>query len=333
MVSGIQSVIVVCLLVTWVGVLVRRDSFAPPAVTHATIKFTHILPAVLQMVLFAYWACHWPEVIEHLPVIAIQLAVAYAIDVLLAWTLRRPYSPSLGPLPIVLSINLFVWFLPGEILLYALVVAIALSSKTFLLSAGRHIFNPSVFAIAVVGMLCILLPGWFQYRDISHDFSRPPHMAHLIVLLALIPQVRLRTAPVAVGAVLSMLGVMLLVDALTGYRGGPSPWWPPWLLTITLLAGDPATIPSGSVSRLLFGLFLGATFYLVSRGLLFTVGTDFFAKVIPIPLANLLVPSFERVTPRLSARWPGLRRVTGNGAYVAAWISMAILMLLANRWT
>jgi len=315
----------------WAGVLLCRDRFACPAVTRPTIKFTHVLPATLQVVLFVYWARYWPEVIDHMSVVGIQLAIAYTIDVLLAWSLHRPYSPSLGPVPIVLSINLFVWFVPGDVLLYALVIAIALSSKTLILSCGRHVFNPSVFGIAVVALLCILLPAWFQYRDISHDFDRPPHMAHLIVLLALIPQVRLRTAPVAFGAVLSMLGVMLLVTALTGYRGGPSPWWPPWLLTITLLAGDPATIPSGSLSRLLFGLFLGLTFYLVSRGLLLTVGTDFFAKVIPIPLANLMVPAFERAAPALSSRWPGLRRATGNGVCVAAWLSLSILMLLGDR--
>jgi hypothetical protein len=326
-----QLAIATCILALWAVALLLRDRFVPPAVTRATIKFTHALPAILQMVLFAYWSIYWPQVLDHLPVVAVQLGVAYAFDFLLAWTLRRPYSPSLGPVPIVLSTNLFVWFPPGDGLLYMLVIAIALTSKALILSGGRHIFNPSVFGIAGVGVLCIVMPGLFHYQDISHDFDRPPYMAHVILLLALIPQVRLRTAPVAVGAALAMVGAMLIVYSMTGYRGGPNPWWPPWLLAITLLAGDPATIPSASLSRLLFGLFLGAAFYLVSRALIFSIGTDFFSKIIPIPLANLLVPSFERAGTRLSVRWPGLGRATANRAYVAAWVSMSVLILIVSR--
>jgi len=302
-----------------------------PTVTGPTIKFTHVLPAILQTVLFVYWSLYVPKVIEHLPVLGVQLLVAGAFDFLLAWTLRRPYSPNLGPVPIVLSANLFVWFPSDNVLLYVLVIAVALSSKALVRVSGRHIFNPSVLGVVVVAILCIALPSIFHYEDISHDFDRPPYMAAVIVALALLPQVRLGTAPVAVGAAVAMIGVMMIVLSITGYHGGPSPWWPPWLLAITLLAGDPATIPSASVSRLLFGLFLGAAFYVVSRGLLCSIGTDFFAKVLPIPLANILVPTFERAGGQLSARWPGLQRETGNRAYVAVWVSMSLLMLIVDR--
>lgn len=329
--SVIQLAIVVGTLALWSVALLLRDRFVLPTVTRATVKFTHVLPAILQIVLFGYWAMYWPPVLDHVPVLCVQLVIAYAFDFLLAWTLRRPYRPNLGPVPIVLSANLFVWFYPGDVVLYALVIAIAIASKAFLLSGGRHIFNPSVLGVAVVGVLCIALPQWFHYQDISHDFDRPPRMAQVILLLALIPQIRLRTAPLAVGAALSMVGTMLLVYSITGYHGGPSPWWPPWLLAITLLAGDPATIPSTSGSRLLFGLFLGAAFYVVSRALLFSIGTDFFSKIIPIPVANLLVPWFERVADSLSARWPRLHHAVGNGAYIAAWISMSLLMLIVGH--
>jgi hypothetical protein len=327
----LQLTIAASLLVLWAAALLWRDGFAPPRLAKPTIKFTHVLPATLQSTLFAYWSMYWPEVFEHVPILGVQLAIAYAFDLLLAWTLRRPYSFGFGPVPVVLSANLFVWFQPGDVLLYALMIALALSSKTFIRMNGRHIFNPSVFGITIVALLCILLPHIFQYRDIAHDFDRPPHMALVIIALSLIPQIRLRTAPVSVGVVCSMVGTMLIVFTLTGYRGGPSPWWPPWLLAITLLAPDPATIPSASLPRLLFGLFLGAAFYAVSRALLFSVGTDFFSKVMPIPMANLLVPYFESAGARLSTRWPSLDREVGNRAYVAAWVTLSVLMLIVAR--
>jgi hypothetical protein len=315
------------LLGLWVAVLLRRRT-AGPVIGPATVKFTHVLPAVLQVVLFAYWSIYWPPVVSHLPVIAAQLVFAYVFDFLFAWTRRRPYTPSLGPVPIVLSANLFVWFLPGDLLLACLVVAIALTSRSSFLRNGHHIFNPSALGVAVVGASCILLPEIFQYRDISHDFDRAPHMAPLILLLAIIPQWRLGTAPVALGAAIAMIGTMLIVYSLTGHRGGPTPWWPPWLLAITLLAGDPATIPSTPASRLLFGLFLGVAYYIVSRALLLTVGTDFFAKVLPIPLANFLVPVFQTADWRLSMRWPIVSR---QRIYVAVWLSLSLVAVIFLR--
>lgn len=327
----LQLAIAAGLLATWTAALLARDRWTLPAVGGATIKFTHALPSVLQVTLFSYWALYWPGVGAHVPVLLAQLTFAYAFDVLLAWQLRRPYHPSLGPIPIVLSANLFVWFPPEQALLGFVIVAVALLSKALLHANGRHVFNPSVLGIAVVGVLCIALPDWFRYQDISHDFDRPPGMTLVILLLALAPQIRLNTTPVAVGAAVAMIGTMLLVGSLTGYYGGPSPWWPAWLLAITLLASDPATIPAGSAPRLLFGLFLGVAFYAVSRAMLFSIGTDFYSKIIPIPLANLLVPVFERAGVRLTARWPGLHRTAGAYAYVAAWVSLSALMLFVGR--
>jgi hypothetical protein len=323
------TVLVAGLPVLWLVALLWRDGFRLPLVAAPTMKFTHVLPAILQIILFSYWALYWPPVIEHMPLIGIQLLLAYAIDILLAWTLRRPYSPNFGPLPVVLSANLFVWF-PDDFAYYAVAIAVALGSKALLRSGGRHIFNPSVFGLSVIGVLTIALPRVFRYADVSHDFDRPPHMALLILLLALIPQIRLRTAPLSVGAALAMIGMMLIVLSITGYHGAPSPWWPAWLLTITLLAGDPATIPTGSAARLLFGLFLGVAFYTVSRALLFTVETDTFSKIIPIPVANYLVPFFEREGQKLSTLWPALRRETVNRAYIALWVSMSLLVLIAG---
>ena len=125
----VQLAVVAGLLAWWTGALLVRDRFAPPAFAPAVIKFTHALPAILQLVLFAYWSLYWPMVFAHLPVLCVQLFIAYAFDLLLAWSARRPYSPNLGPVPIVLSANLFVWFHPGDLLLYALVIAVALASK------------------------------------------------------------------------------------------------------------------------------------------------------------------------------------------------------------
>jgi hypothetical protein len=322
-----QLIVVFGLLGVWAIFLRSRQG--PPEITDVALKFTHILPACLQTVLFTYWSTYWPEVLHHVPVIVVLLAYAYSFDLLLNWSLRRPYVPGLGPVPVVLSMNLFVWF--PDFGLAASAIAMALASKVFLHSRGHHIFNPAVFGLTVVAVPCSLWPDVFRYHDVSHQFDRPPYMEQLVFLLALIPQVRLGITPVAVGAVIGMLAPMMVVQALIGYRGGPTPWWPAWLLATTLLAGDPATIPTTSIARLLFGLFLGVAFYVVSRAMLFTVETDFFAKIIPIAIANLLVPTFERAGRQLLLRWPTALVTAGNRAYVVTWISFfAIVSLITT---
>jgi hypothetical protein len=325
-----QMIIVFALLAVWGIALLVRDGFTVHRVERVAIKFTHALPATIQAMIFAYWASYWPAAAAQLLVIGVQLVVAYAFEFLLLWTLRRPYTFGLGPVPIVLSANLFVWFAYGEILLGALMVAVAVSSKALLVSRGRHIFNPSVMGVSAVAALCILFPSWFWYQDLSTDFGRPPYMPYLILALALIPQYRLRTTPVSVGAVAAMLGIMLTVLALTGYKKAPSPWWPPWLLAITLLAPDPATIPAGTVARFLFGLFVGASFYVAAKVLEYSVGTDYFSKVMPIAIANYMVPAFERGGAWVSARVPPLLYGPDARVYQAAWVSVWILIFVVS---
>jgi hypothetical protein len=325
-----QMMIVFGLLAVWGSALFVRDGFTVPALERVSIKFTHALPAMLQGIIFGYWASYWPEAFAQLLVIGVQLAVAYAFEFLLMWTLRRPYTFGLGPLPIVLSANLFVWFAPGEILLGTLLIAVALSSKALLVSGGRHIFNPSVLGVSVLGALCILFPSWFWYHDISTDFGRPPYMPYLILALALIPQFRLRTTQVSVGAIVAMLGIMMTVFALTGYKKAPSPWWPPWLLAITLLAPDPATIPSGAVARFLFGLFVGSGFYVFAKVLEYSVGTDYFAKVIPIAIANYMVPGFERAGAWVAERVPWPLSGAEARLYTAVWASVWIIIFVVS---
>ena len=326
----VHIAIVAALLATWAGALLVRDGFAFPDVGPVSIKFTHLLPGMLQTIIFGYWASYWDEAFAQLLVIAVQLAVAYAFEFLLMWMLRRPYSFGLGPIPIVFSANLFVWFAPGELLLGSLLIAVALSSKALIRRGGRHIFNPSVLGVSVLGALCILMPSWFWYHDIATDLGRPPYMPYLILALALIPQLRLKTTPVSIGAIAAMLGIMMTVFALTGYKKAPSPWWPPWLLAITLLAPDPATIPAGTVARFLFGLFVGAGFYVAAKVLEYSVGTDYFAKVIPVAIANYMVPQFERAGARLSARVPGLFHGAEARIYTAAWVSVWIIICVVS---
>jgi hypothetical protein len=110
-------------------------------------------------------------------------------------------------------------------------------------------------------------------------------MSELILLLALVPQVRFGVAAVSLGAVITS------VLATLAWRDAPWPLWPANLLALTLLATDPATIPRSPAGRLVYGALVGGLFWATREALLAGGQSDFFAKVFPITLANALVPA------------------------------------------
>ena len=70
----------------------------------------HYIQAMVQFSVYAYWGYYWRPVYDHAWLIIGQLLFAYTFDMLLAWSRRREYSLGFGPIPIILSINLFLWF-------------------------------------------------------------------------------------------------------------------------------------------------------------------------------------------------------------------------------
>ncbi len=70
----------------------------------------HYIQAMVQFSVYVYWGYYWRQVYEHAWLIVAQLLFAYTFDMLLAWSRRREYSLGFDPMPIIYSINLFLWF-------------------------------------------------------------------------------------------------------------------------------------------------------------------------------------------------------------------------------
>jgi Na+-translocating ferredoxin:NAD+ oxidoreductase RnfD subunit len=275
---------------------------------------THLLPAMLQCSIFAFWATRVPAVQEQLPRIALQLAFAYSLDFLLGMTKKQRWDATFGPVPVVLSANLFVWVPPGALHLALLVVTVALASKWLIGRQGRHIFNPSALGVAVLGLLSLLWPNLGRFEDISHLLDQPGMMP-LLLGLALVAQVRVPIVLVTLPAVLVLLGLKAVGAYHVVY-----PFWPAVFLAVTLLATDPATIPHTGPGRLLYGIATGLGIWAVSAGLTWLGRSDFYGKVLPIPVVNLLVPQFDRVGAKLCGK---LLAPRWNLAHVAVWLVLA----------
>lgn len=267
-------------------------------VVRVRFKPTHLLPAILQSCLYGYWSLHVAEVAVQLPRIGLQVLVAYVLDFLVGLTVRRRWDATFGPVPIVLSANLFVWFPPQSFHLSLLVVAVAIASKWLLLRDGRHIFNPSALGIAVVALLSLAWPQAARFQDIAHMFSEPPRMLWLVAGLAVVAQLRVPIVPITLTAALTLLALKAVGAWHTVY-----PFWPAVLLGLALLATDPATIPQQAAGRWLYGLGLGLGVWAASAALTWAGYSDFYGKVLPIPLLNLLAPRLDRWGAALVTRW------------------------------
>src|SRR5690606_31093939 len=103
---------------------------------------------------------HVRFVYAFLPLILAQIVFAYAVDSLLTWARRDRYALGFGPFPVILSINLFLWFRPDWFYWQFAMILVGYAAKEFIkwTREGRraHIFNPSSFPLAVASMLLIL---------------------------------------------------------------------------------------------------------------------------------------------------------------------------------
>ena len=118
-------------LCVWNAVLllwVRREK-ARTLRLEVVLKKQHYLQACVQGSLLAYWGWYWPPVYAFAPFLLAQLVFAYAFDMLLVWSRRDTYTLGFAPFPVVISINLFLWFKPDWFYLQFGLVALGLAAK------------------------------------------------------------------------------------------------------------------------------------------------------------------------------------------------------------
>ena len=128
----------VCLVCWQVAVFLRARRGALALGIERNIRLPHYLQAGVQACHYLYLGLYYPAVQEHLPLIAIQIVVFY----LLQWSRGRNWRAGFGPLPVVGSINLFLWFFVGQLLL----VAGALASREFVRPVFPHFQSGGVQA-------------------------------------------------------------------------------------------------------------------------------------------------------------------------------------------
>ena len=261
----------------------------------------HYLQACAQASVLLYWGWHWAPVYDAVPLIAGQLAFAYGFDLLLGWSRRDAHRVGFGPVPVVFSINLFLWFGDDWFYFQFLLVALGFAAKELLRweRDGRrvHIFNPASFPLAVFALALIATgtSGLTWGQDIAISQFYPPHMYLVIFLIALPGQYLFGVTTMTMAAVVSTYTFGLLYFAATGVYFFYDSYIPiAVFLGMHLLFTDPSTAPRTELGRLLFGMLYGlstvALYVLLDRA----GAPTFYDKLLQVPLLNLSVIAIDR---------------------------------------
>ena len=177
----------------WQVLLVlRARSSAGPVLMLAPPRAQHYVQAMCQLSIYVYWGWYWRPVYDHAWLLVAQLLFAYILDMLLSWTRRGSYLLGFGPLPIIFSTNLFLWFKDEWFYLQFALVAVGVLGKEFVRwnREGRyvHIFNPSAFTLGLFSVV-LLMTGttdltWGQ--EIASTLSLAPHIYLFLFLVGLV---------------------------------------------------------------------------------------------------------------------------------------------------
>ncbi|MCY3001145.1 MAG: RnfABCDGE type electron transport complex subunit D [Planctomycetota bacterium] len=309
-----------------------RVEFAPP-------QRVHYVQASVQFSIYAYWGWYWRNVYEAVPLLLAQFAFLYAFDGLLTWTRGRDWKLGCGPIPIVLSTNLFLWFRNDWFLLQFVMLAVAALGKEFLRwqrdGRSTHIFNPSAFGLSVAAAFLIAFDATHLTWgiEVATTIGRPPHIFLEVFLLGLIVQSFFSVTLMTVSAIVSLCLFAWLYQLATGVYFFVDTNIPIAIfLGMHLLVTDPATSPRTSAGRILFGSAYG----LANVALFWWLGRfgipDFYDKLLPVPLLNLCVPWLDRSArdgwiASVVKRVKLARVLQLNVAHMGVWAALFALML------
>jgi hypothetical protein len=303
-------------MVAGLGILWRQAASTGRTLTYEFVpRPVHWVQMIMHSCVYAYWGWYWREVYHELPLIAAQILFLYVLDMLVCWLRRDHWILGFGPIPIVLSTNLFLWFRDDWFYLQLAMIAIIVIGKEFVKwnREGElvHIFNPSAFALFLTSIALIV-----TYRtpitwgeQISTTFHRPPSIYLEIFLIGLIVQALFSVTSVTLSAAATLYILNVAYTGSTGmYHFIDTNIPPAVFLGLHLLVTDPATSPRKNFGKIVFGAGYGAGVFLI-YGLLGRMGApQFYDKLLCVPFLNLTVRFLDRASVALN-NWVAQHRL------------------------
>lgn len=329
-------------LLAWLGVLVWRSrrSSRPLRMESRRPLRPHYVQAAVQLCIYTGWGLYWPKVAEAAPLIVGQILFYYVLDALLKWSRGQTWTLGLGPLPIVFSTNLFMWFREDWFVLQFAMLTVAALGKEFVHwtrdGQRRHIFNPAAFGLAVTSLV-LMATGTHHLTygiEVAKTLALPPWIYVLIFGLGMVVQSLFAVTLMTLSAGVSLLVLNVAYTGLTGvYQFTDTNIPIAVFLGIHLLVTDPATSPRSNVGRVLYGGLYGVTIFVLYSVLLHLGQPEIYDKLLAVPLLNLGVPLFDAISRRrplvgLERLQAGIEPRRLNHAFMAVWA-----LVFLGMWT
>lgn len=332
---GIAGVVVLGSVVLWTARAARGLAFPTEFVP---IK-SHYVQALVQLCILLYWGHFTREVYGQWSLVLGQLLFVYCLEGLITWSRGRTWRLGFGPMPIVFSTNLLLWFRDDWFYYQFLMVALGALGKQFVTweRDGRrtHIFNPSAFGQSLIALVLIYTGTTYQLtwgREIATTFDAP-HILILIFFLGLVVQGLFRVTLMTVAAAATLCVTNIVYFRVTGtYFFVNINIAAPIFLGLHLLVTDPATSPKSYLGQVWFGVLYGLG-YCFLFWLFDEKGIPlFWDKLLPVPILNLCVPLIDRVMRsgiigRINNAWErAASPVVLNFAHMTCWAGLFATM-------
>jgi hypothetical protein len=296
-------------LLAWTAVVAAWPSLRRGIALEARVLPQHWIQACCQVAVLAYWGWHWRAVYDMAVLFAAQIAFAYAFGMLLSWSRGRPYGFGFGPVPIIFSINLFLWFKDDWFYLQFLMIGVGFLGKEFIRwhRDGRrvHIFNPSAFALGIFSLV-LIATGTTDLtwgREIASTLTLAPRIYLFLFLVGLVVMHFFSITLIAGTAALLLFG---LSAAYAGWAGVPyfidSEIPAAVFLGLHLLVTDPSTSPRTPLGKVMFGALYGIGVFALYAVLGAAGVPTFYDKLLCVPLLNLSVRGIDHAVRVLAAR-------------------------------
>jgi len=333
--AGAGGALLVWELILWARTRAQNRSLT---MEFAAVK-SHYVQASVQFCIMLYWGWYAPTVFKELPLVFAQLLFLYSLEALLTWSRGKTWRLGFGPMPIIFSTNLLLWFKDDWYFLQFAMITIGALGKQFITwerdGKRTHIFNPSAFGQSVIayGLIFAGMTNHMTWgREIATTFEAP-HMLIVIFALGLVVQYMFHVTLMTVSAVAALFLINLVYTQVTGtYVFISTNIAAPIFLGVHLLVTDPATSPKSNLGRVVFGALYGLGYAVLFQALALIDVPLFWDKLLPVPFLNLMVPLIDRACRsgfigRANARWTeALSPKRLNLVHMALWAAFFFAM-------
>ena len=324
----------------------ERDTYS----FEISLRPQHYIQACVQFSVYVYWGYHWElipgsglrPVYDHALLMLGQIIFAYAFGILLSWSRHQKYILGFGPIPIIFSVNLFLWFRDDWFYMQFLMIALGFMGKEYIRwnREGRsmHIFNPSAFALGLFSLVLILTNTthltWGQ--EIASTLTLAPNIYTFLFLIGLVVMYFFSITLVAGMAAISLFVLSTLYSSFAGVPYFLDSEIPAAVfLGLHLLVTDPSTSPRTALGKLIFGVFYGCGVFVLYTLLGALGAPTFYDKLLCVPILNLSVIGIDKIVRSVQSEnllnvwkqnWMSGR---ANLAHMIAWVvifgSMSVL--------